>query len=249
MARNRLETSRMTGPGLIVAHRGVTGPADENTTAAFEAAIRLGADLVECDLRRTADGGYLIHHDPTVGRAAIARCTSSEVRTKARALGYEIPTLAELLDVISGRIGLDLELKEEGYESAVVSFLLKRAAPDRFVITSFHPESIRTVKACFPEVRCGLLLERPPSRKRPAADERSGLIAGIRQLGADFIAPHWKYIQLGVLPGTIDHGLPLWVWTVNAGSTLKRCLREKRIEAVITDRVELALVLRNDGSP
>ncbi|MBV9997995.1 MAG: glycerophosphodiester phosphodiesterase [Verrucomicrobia bacterium] len=239
---------RMTGSGLIVAHRGVTGPAYENTTAAFEAAIRLGADLVECDLRRTADGSYLIHHDPAVGRATIARCTSSAVRTKARALGYEIPTLDELLEVISGRIGLDLELKEEGYESAVVSFLLKRASPDRFVITSFHPESIRTVKACFPEVRCGLLLERPSWRNGPAPDEWPGLFAGIRQLGADFIVPHWKYIRLGVLPGTTENGFPLWVWTVNAGSTLKRCLREKRIEAVITDRVELALALRNGES-
>jgi glycerophosphoryl diester phosphodiesterase len=239
---------RMTEPGLIVAHRGVTGTAYENTIAAFEAAIRLRADLVECDLRRTADGCYLIHHDPRVGRATIARCTSSEVRKKGRALGYEIPTLDELLEVISGRIGLDLELKEDGYEAATVNYLLKRTSPDQFVITSFHPGSIKTVKACFPNVRCGILLAKPSSRNRlVAADERSRLLTAIRQLGADFVVAHWKYIQLGALPREIDNGLPIWVWTVNERSGLERCLSEKRIEAVITDEVELALAVR-DGN-
>jgi glycerophosphoryl diester phosphodiesterase len=238
-----------TGPGLIVAHRGATGASYENTIAAFEAAIRLGADLVECDLRRTADDCYLIHHDSTVGRAAIARCTASEVRTRGRALGYEIPTLDELLEVISGRTGLDLELKEEGYEAAVVNFLLKRTSPDQFVITSFHPGSIKTVKACFPNVRCGILLDKPSSRNRlAAADEQSRLLTGIRQLGADFVGAHWKYIQLGALPGQIDDGLPTWVWTVNGRSALEKCLSEKRIEAVITDEVELALALREGNS-
>jgi glycerophosphoryl diester phosphodiesterase len=237
---------RTTGPGLIVAHRGATGTAYENTIAAFEAAIRLGADLVECDLRRTADGSYLIHHDPTVGRAAIARCTSSEVRKKASALGYEIPTLHELLEVISGRIGLDLELKEDGYEAAVVNLLLKHTSPDQFVITSFHPGSIKTVKACFPDVRCGILLAKPSSRHRSmGVDEQSRLLTGLRQLGADFVAAHWKHIQLGAL---LDDALPTWVWTVNERSALERCLSDKRIEAVITDEVELALA-RRDGNP
>ncbi|MBV8900136.1 MAG: glycerophosphodiester phosphodiesterase [Verrucomicrobia bacterium] len=237
---------RTTGPGLIVAHRGATGTAYENTIAAFEAAIRLGADLVECDLRRTADGCYLIHHDLTVGRAAIARCTSSEVRKKGRALGYEIPTLDELLEVISGRIGLDLELKEEGYEVATVNYLLKRTSPDRFVITSFHPGSIKTLKACFPEVRCGILLAKPSSRSRlRTADEPSRRLTGIRQLKADFVAAHWKHLQLGAFPGKLVHGLPIWVWTVNERSALERCLTEKRVEAVITDKVELALAVRD----
>lgn len=232
---------------MIVAHRGVAGTAHENTIAAFEAAIRLRADLVECDLRRTSDGGYLIHHDPTVGRVAIARCTSSEVRKKGRALGYEIPNLDELLEVISGRIGLDLELKEDGYEAAAVNYLLKRAAPDQFVITSFHPGSIKTVKACFPKVRCGILLAKPASRSRlrlMAADEQARLLTGIRWLGADFVAAHWKYIQQGALPEKIDHGLPIWVWTVNERSALERCLSDRRIEAVITDEVARALAVR-----
>jgi glycerophosphoryl diester phosphodiesterase len=240
---------RTTGPALIIAHRGGTGTAYENTIAAFEAAIRLGADLVECDLRRTADGCYLIHHDSAVGRAAIARCTSSEVRKKGRALGYEIPTLDELLEAISGRIGLDLELKEDGYEAAVVNLLLKRTSPDQFVITSFHPGSIKTVKACFPDIRCGILLAKPSSRNRSmAADAQSRLLTSIRQPGADFVAAHWKYIQLGALPGAVDNGLPIWVWTVNERSALERCLGEKRIEAVITDEVELALALRDGNS-
>lgn len=231
-----------------MAHRGATGTAYENTIAAFETAIRLGADLVECDLRRSADGSYLIHHDPAIGRAAIARCTSSEAKVRGRALGYEIPTLDEALEVISGRIGLDLELKEAGYESEVINSLLKRTSPDQFVITSFRPGSIRAVKTCFPGIRCGILLDKPPSHNRSrSTDEHSRLLTGIRQLGADFVAAHWKYIQPDALQGIARKGLPIWVWTVNKRSALERCLSEERIEAVITDEVELALALR-DGN-
>ena len=235
---------------MIVAHRGATGTAPENTIAAFEAAIRLGADLVECDLRRTADGCYLIHHDPMVGRATIARCASSEVRANGRALGYEIPTLDELLEVISGRIGLDLELKEEGYEPGVINLLLRRTSCDQFVITSFNPGSIRAIKACFPKVRCGLLLDKPPSHNRStAADEQGRLLtAAIHHLGADFVAAHQNYIRLGALQRAVDDGLPVWVWTVNERSALEKCLRENGVEAVITDEVELALALRDGRS-
>lgn len=240
---------RRTGAGLIVAHRGATEAAYENTIAAFEAAIKLGADLVECDLRRTADGCYLIHHDPRIGRAAIARCASSEVRARGRALGYEVPTLDELLEVISGRIGLDLEVKEGGYESAVVDFLLKRISPDRFVITSFNAESIKTIKRRFPEIRCGLLLPKPSSHDRSMiADERSRFLTGIRDLGADFVAPHWRRIGLDALPTRVEEDLPLWVWTVNDRGALKTYLSERSVEAVITDRVELALALRGGSS-
>jgi glycerophosphoryl diester phosphodiesterase len=74
------------------------------------------------------------------------------------------------------------------------------------------------------------------------------LRAGVRHLGADFVAAHRNYIGLGALQEVVDDGLPIWVWTVNERGALERCLREKGVEAVITDKVELALGLRDGKS-
>jgi glycerophosphoryl diester phosphodiesterase len=242
----------MPAPGttLVIAHRGSTRNAHENTTRAFEAAVRLGADLIECDLRRTGDGYYVIHHDPSAGSKVIGNSAWSEVQAEADARGYQIPTVDELLDVVSsGHAGLDLELKEQGYEIDAVKHLLGRISPERFVVTSFSPGSISAVKTSFPEVRCGILLpDLPSTRRGSAARARSTLLASIDKLTVDFIAPHWKLLRRKILPGTAENRPPLWVWTVNQSTVLQACLSMEGVEAVITDKLELALALRGRES-
>ena len=91
---------RAVPPPVVLAHRGANRLEPENTLAAFRRALELGADGVELDVHRTADGGLVVHHDAVApGVGLLAELTADAVRAAAP----QIPTLAEALDVCAGR--------------------------------------------------------------------------------------------------------------------------------------------------
>jgi glycerophosphoryl diester phosphodiesterase len=123
----------------IVAHRGASHEAPENTLAAFEKAIELGADMIEFDVRRASDGRLVISHDP--------------VREPAS----KLPTLEDALRLTQGRIQLDVELKETGCERDAIDLLLRNFPLDDFCITSFLAPALRETRAIHPGIRIGLI--------------------------------------------------------------------------------------------
>jgi glycerophosphoryl diester phosphodiesterase len=126
---------------LVVAHRGASLLAPENTLAAYEKAIEVGADMIEFDVRRTVDGVLVAVHDP------LPPVRYAELRPQP-------PRLEEVVAVCAGRIALDVELKEAGHEDEA----LRVVAPAEHVVTSFLPEVVSEVKRLRPDVRVGLLL-------------------------------------------------------------------------------------------
>ena len=109
---------------LVSCHRGCTERAPENTVAAARDALRLGVDLIECDVRTTADGHLVIMHDSTVDRTTdgfgpISGMTLAQVRrlrirdTRFAAIGvHRVPTLAELTKAVDGRAGFYIDTKD-----------------------------------------------------------------------------------------------------------------------------------------
>jgi glycerophosphoryl diester phosphodiesterase len=123
----------------IVAHRGASHEAPENTLAAFAKAIEIGADMIEFDVRRASDGTLVISHDPVRGSAS------------------QLPTLEETLRLTRGRIHLDVELKEPGCERDAIDLLLQYLPLSDFCITSFLAPSLRATRAINPKIRTGLI--------------------------------------------------------------------------------------------
>ncbi len=109
---------------LVSCHRGCTERAPENTVAAARDALRLGVDLIECDVRTTADGHLVIMHDSTVDRTTdgfgpISGMTLAQVRrlrirdTRFACLGtHRVPTLAELVTAVGRRAGFYIDTKD-----------------------------------------------------------------------------------------------------------------------------------------
>jgi len=126
-------------PTLIVAHRGASAEAPENTLEAFARAMEMGADMIEFDVRRARDGRLVISHDPVRGRAA------------------GLPTLEETVRLTKGRIQLDVELKETGCEREAVELLRAHYAPSDFCITSFLAPVLTEIRAIDPAIRTGLI--------------------------------------------------------------------------------------------
>jgi len=204
---------------LVAAHRGASMLAPENTLAAYEQAIEIGADMIEFDVRSTQDGVLVAFHDP------VHEWTYGELCER---LPFEPPRLEQVVEVCAGRIALDVELKEGGYEAEALR-VVSRA---EIVVTSFLPEVVAAARRLQPELRVGLLLG--AEAEVPDA------------VDADFLAPHVSLLDRGLVGEQHDE---LVVWTVNDELRLARYLADPRVSVVITDDPVLALTIRSACSP
>src|SRR5207253_6660035 len=129
---------------MVIAHRGASREAPGNTLDAFEAAIAAGADAVELDVRQTADGVLVVHHNPTRRGTLVSRLSYSELQRRCR---HRPPALEEAVELCARRAVLDVEVKEPGYEARVLDVLDAHSSPQRPLISSFHPGVVAAVKA------------------------------------------------------------------------------------------------------
>ncbi|MCA1588123.1 MAG: hypothetical protein LC744_05620 [Chloroflexi bacterium] len=164
---------------LIVAHRGASGRAPENTLEAFRLAVDAGADAVELDVHLTADGQLAVIHDETLDRTtdrtgAIAELTMDEIRQADagagfagdggqypyRGRGLTVPSLAEVLDWLPDELGLVVEIKARNAPDAVVEALRGRSVrhDGRMSVISFDERSIERVRELDAGIRTGYLL-------------------------------------------------------------------------------------------
>lgn len=203
---------------LVCAHRGASAYHPDNSVAAFEAAIDLGADMIEADVRRTPDGRLVLAHDPL--RAI-------------EAVGAHV-ALDRLIELTRGRIRLHLELKEAGYEKAVLNRLWPR--PRGLVMTSFLPDVVRALRGHDPSLRLGLVIDE--------GDDAGDPLERAAACGATFAALHWTLVDERLAARAEAAGAPLVVWTVNDDALLARYLAMPGVGTVITDRPDAAVALR-----
>jgi len=228
---------------LIIGHRGAPGYARENTIESFKKAMALGADMVEFDVRRTKDNIFIVYHDGLIQGRPIKDLTYEEVSQIARNQGFDIPTVEDVLKWSSGKMKLDVELKEEGYEEEIIELLFKYFKKNQFIITSFNDSSLKRIKDHYPDIKVGLLLGKL----------RAPLLARIseffpmrryKKAKADFLVAHWKLLRAGFLERARRSHQPVIVWTVNDEEMMRRLLNEKGVYGIVTDQPDLAVSLR-----
>lgn len=113
---------------LAIAHRGANNLAPENTLTAFELAIKLGAEFIEFDVRKTKDNEIVINHDPGVFRTTrrfglINRLTLKDIQSLNISNSEKIPTLKELLYTTKGKINYLCEVKVKNISEDVIKIL------------------------------------------------------------------------------------------------------------------------------
>ncbi len=236
----------------MIAHRGASRDAPANTPAAFEAAIALGADAVELDVRRTADGVLVVHHNASRRGVPLTLLTYSALVRLSR---HEPPRLETVLDLCAGRIAVDIEVKEVGFETEVIDAASRRFPRDRLLYTSFEEAVISTIKHLDPSARCGLLLG--PGRLRSRTQRYEGLPFDLAErCGADLLAVHQWLAPLrgrsrrvpgtGLLAEAQARGFPMMVWTVDGPQRLRAYLADGRVAGIITDLPGLAVETRRE---
>jgi glycerophosphoryl diester phosphodiesterase len=227
---------------LVIAHRGASHDAVENTLAAFRLAREQGADGVELDVMRCGTGEVVVFHDDDLERlgkrAGLVRATPlAELRAIDLGGGERIPLLDEVLEEL-GPLLVNVELKsqsqlrDDGLATAVAAILSRHAARTRALVSSFDPWLLGRFRLRAPDLATGLLFARDqslPLRRawaapllRPAALHPESLLVDAHS-AADWHA----------------RGYALNVWTVDDPAEL-RLLAALGVDGLITNRPKFA---------
>jgi glycerophosphoryl diester phosphodiesterase len=213
---------------LVSAHRCLTA-------VDIEAAIALGADYVEIDVQRCADGSLILFHDPV------------DVAPPGT-LGY-----AEALELLAGRARLHLDLKVQGGEPQIVAEAVARLGTDALLVTTLDDDGVRAVRdwadAEGHDLLVGLSLGRG-LRDIPVLHairvRLTELFPSVRyrRSGANLAVAHHWLARLHVRRFARNHRMPLLVWTVDTPRSLAYWLRPGRAWLVTTNHPEVALRMR-----
>lgn len=220
----------------LVAHRGASAQARENTHAAFEKAIELGADMIELDIKRTRDGIIVINHDPVINGKRIADLTYAQL---LRLPGCtHIPRFDEVLAALAGRIRLDIDLRERGYEAELIDLVHQYFPYADFVLTSSDEAILRASKIHAPQVRTGLIIGHPNSNPFKLSRGELFPLRRLKAAKADFITCSYLLVKMGLPVQAKAAGVPLYVWTINNHRSYRWIKRLPTVEAILSDLPE-----------
>jgi glycerophosphoryl diester phosphodiesterase len=205
---------------LVIAHRGASGEAPENSLAAFRLAATSGADAAETDVRVSKDGVVVVHHDPELGRT-VHGDGPLHARTAHELAALGIPTLEQVLDVVAPLV-LCVEIK--GGEEIV-----RRVAPvvagRNVVFFAFDPEHVEELRREIPDVPVLALFE-------PEYD--ANIVATTKRLGAAGIGLAHRAADPAIVEAAHDAGLAVFLWTVNELQDVRRAI-SLGVDGIITD--------------
>jgi glycerophosphoryl diester phosphodiesterase len=214
----------------VIAHRGNSSAAPENTFASFESAIRAGATLVECDVQMTADGQIVVIHDVTLDRTAdrtgdVRALSLAEIRDAdvsypknfgAAFSPQRVATLGELLAFLQGRARLMLEIKKESsrpdnddFERRIAAEIVKsgiRVSPDmetHIAILSFVTPVLERMASILPDAPRGHLFYRDPP---------DTLFEAARRARASFVMPEKGHLSKDLLERARQQDLGVATW-------------------------------------
>jgi glycerophosphoryl diester phosphodiesterase len=239
----------------IVAHRGIPDIHPENTIPAFERAIELGADAVELDVRLSADNVPMVFHyfylnEITSVSGTVFDYTSEQLRN-VRVRGkngtdkYQIPTLMEVLEIIGGKIDLEIEIKgPEPESSKIIAGVISkyRKFRDTLEVTSYEPLLLREFQKECPNIPTDLLF--PRSEDWMKLDVVTYLAIQRSKL-AQARAVHLHPAQLSheVVGKIRRNGIEVHAWDVNDEQALKT-VTELEIPRICTDKFQQAKTFR-----
>ncbi len=230
---------------MVIAHRGASAVCPENTLEAFRRAAELGADWVEFDVRRTADGSLVVHHDAVLPDGRVI------VELDREQLPKTVPSLIDTLDAC-GTMGINAEIKNDPSDpdfdpddhvaEQLADLFVRRAATSsqagivgtdlsRVLVTSFNQRTIAAVHSRASIVPTGWL--------RFELADPAAAIAEAASQGHTAINPWYPTVDAAFMTLATDAGLRVFPWTVDDPVRIAE-LRDLGVDGVITNVVDTA---------
>lgn len=230
---------------LIIAHRGASAYAPENTLAAFALAHRQGAHMVELDVQPTADGRLAVFHDDTTERwdgrpRPVSACTMAEL-ARLDIGGERVPTLEEVLAFAAETgMALNVELKTAGMAPRCAALLHEFGVVEQVVVSSFVAAALHELRATAPEVRRAYLMGDDSRRPDVRARELWPFFA-LRAVAATAWHPYEGLPLVDrVIPVARRAGYQVNVWTVDDPARM-RALVAAGASGIITNKPDVGL--------
>ncbi len=234
---------------LVIAHRGASLQAPENTLAAFRLAADLGADAIEMDAKLTADRRVVLHHDvglerTTNGEGRISSKKLNElkqldagVKFNARFQYEQIPTLEEVIEAVGERLLLNIELTNyaspfDSLPEVVIDIVRRYEIQTKVLFSSFSPIALMRARKIAPEIQCGLLLK----KVEPRWLRRMLQIV----VAHDAIHPSSDILGQREMRKFCHNHKRVFVWTVNLFPDIVAMLH-LGVDGIISDDPELVL--------
>lgn len=242
-----------TYPVQVIAHRGYSKVAPENTLSAFQAALDAGVDAVELDVRITKDEQLVVMHDEEVGRTTDGEGPVDEMTLEQlksfdaggwfgpQFKGEKIPTLDEALALIKGRANVLVEIKSRNSKRTpelVAESLIRHGMTDQAMVISFYEMPMYKSRELLPRTSTGALIAPMLSPTNRAHSMRASAA----------LAFH-KNVQRRTVETAHAAGLRVNVWTVNEAEAMKAMVKSG-VDGIITDDVALLkTVLETEFNP
>jgi glycerophosphoryl diester phosphodiesterase len=239
----------------VVAHRGFSGRAPENTLAACRLALEIEPDMIEVDLLLSSDGEVVALHyaeleRTTNGSGLVSDSTLAELRRldagswfSDEFTGEPIPTLAEILDLLRSRTLLNVEIKTQavtdeaagGITDKVLQLVRDRRMAEQVILSSFDPRALSQARQLDPQVRTASLFNRHLHRGRSPVEV-------MEEVGSVGLNIRDSLVTAEIVISCHQHGRPVAVYTVNEPRRMRE-LMDLGVDALFTDRPDLMLDL------
>jgi glycerophosphoryl diester phosphodiesterase len=236
---------------MIIAHRGASSYAPENTSAAFDLALHMGVHQIELDVHSSSDGHVVVIHDDTVDRTTngsgpVASKTLVELRAldagawfEARFAGERIPTFGEVLERYKGRVYIHAEIKgrTEHLAQRTADLVRRYAMADQVTMTSFQKARLEEVRAYAPELPTGWLVE----------EVSDAVVTQARELRLTQICPPAKTVTPELVRRLRAEGFVIRAWGV-ADEALMRQVVEAGADGMTVNFPDKLLAYLQDRS-
>ena len=234
-------------PVMVIAHRGFSSAAPENTLAAFQKAIEIGSDMIELDVQLSKDGNLVVLHDDTLerttnGQGRVVDYTLQELKKLdagswfgEQFSGERIPTLKEVLELARGRVLVNIEIKHPDHGQYPITDLAGQALKevknagviDRVIFSSFNPAALEWIKKNEPRVWVALLYHRTWNSIVEVTGGKEYSILNLRN----------SYLTKTRINKIHQEGLKVNVYTVNSEEELEQFVRWS-VDGIITNHAD-----------
>ncbi len=226
---------------LIIAHRGDSSNALENSVEAFRLALSVPVDMVEIDLRMSSDGVLYVMHDKRTGRTAdrnvdLEQAASQEIGRISLKNGEPIPTLDDVLRLVAGKAGINIEIKSDGAGAALARHLIHYRYSGFVVVSSFKEAEVQSVRTTMLDLPVALIYDTFFIRH----------VAEYRSRGYTLISLRKNTVTEPLVRACHASGVRMYVWTVDEEEEMRRCI-EWGVDGIYTNKPAMLRKLFNES--